>query len=120
MCEREQFVILTARRKWPLMLNMLGSVLVVSQKKNSSVASNKSATVSSISKVFLVSTIEAFKQELLEEFKKNMSDNTELRTSLSFLSDTVEKNNKLINDISNLEVHVRNLDKYSRNLFHIE
>lgn len=102
-------------------------------------ASNKSATVPSISKEFLVSTIEAFKHEMLQEFKKNTSDNAELRTSLSFLSDAVDKNNKIMNDISteikkiqtdnlqlkkenvqlqstvsSLEIRVRNLEQYSR------
>lgn len=86
-----------------------------------------------------MSTIEAFKHEKLEEFKKNTSDNAELRISLLFVSDAVDKNNEVMSEISSeikriqadnlqlkkenallrstvssIEVCVRNLEQYSR------
>lgn len=108
-------------------------------EKSSSLASSKSATVTSISKEFLVNTIDAFKQDMLVEFKKNTAENAELRTSLSFLSDAVDKNNALManimselkktqeencklrqenlqlrNTVNSLEVRVRNVEQHSR------
>lgn len=108
-------------------------------EKSSSLASSKSETSTSISKEFLINTIEAFKKEMLAEFQKNTAENAELRNSLSFLSDAVDKNNAIMNKLMNelkktqeetnklrqdnmqlritvdsLEVRLRNLEQHSR------
>lgn len=108
-------------------------------EKSSSLASNKSATMSSISKEFLINTLDAFKQEMLAEFQNHTAESTELRNSLSFLSDAIDKNNAIMDrvmselkktqeenstlrqeniqlrsSVNNLEVRLRNLEQHSR------
>lgn len=105
----------------------------------SSAASSKSTASTAITKEFLLSTLDAFKSEILEMFKQNTTENAELRTSVQFLSDAVDKNNVLMGNImkelkktqeENLQLHkenaelrgtvnhlgvrVRNLEQHSR------
>lgn len=107
--------------------------------EKTSLASNKSTSSTSITKEFLINTIDAFKEEMLNEFKQIANENAELRNSVQFLSDAVDKSNTLMADVmkelkkiqeenvklrkenaelrgtvNHLEVRVRNLEQHSR------
>lgn len=108
-------------------------------KSVASNASNASETITSVTKEFFVKTLEAFKAEMVSELKQYGAENTELRASVQFLSDAVDKSNNLMENmmkeikkaqednvllrkenaelrgtLNRLEVRVRNMEQHSR------
>jgi regulator of replication initiation timing len=107
--------------------------------KSASSASSKSVTVTELSKEFLISTVDSLKREIMGEIKKVISENSEIRNSLQFMSDSMDKTNSLMDTIksqlkryeeenqqlrrdntelrksvSTLEERLRNLEQHSR------
>lgn len=70
------------------------------KKDLSSVSSNKSsASATVLTKEFLVSVLEDFKREVFAEFKDHSSRFDKFENSLQFLSDQVDRSNKLIEGV---------------------
>lgn len=113
--------------------------LCESCRTDKSSVSNASGPTSNITKGFLISTLESFKSEMISEFKQYSAENAELRTSVQFLSDGVDKNNTLMDcikkelqkiqeenrtlrkenaelrgNMNHLEMRLRNLEQHSR------
>lgn len=70
------------------------------RKDLSSVSSNKSSSSSTaLTKEFLVSVLEDFKREVFAQFKNHSTQFDKFQNSLQFLSDSVDKSNKLIEEV---------------------
>lgn len=70
------------------------------RKNCSSVSSKSSTTATMLTKEFLVSVLEDFKKEVFAEFKNHSIEFDKFENSLQFLSDNVDKSNKLIADVN--------------------